>query len=174
MKAKYKVLSTKKLEPSLIEKAKENNIEIIEQEFISIKPIWSEAKSVEVSACFQKPYVVFTSANAVAAVDEYLHPHDTFFVPGWKIFCLSGKTKAAVLKSAAVPKTIVGEAQSAAALADKIIEQRAEEIVFFCGNQRRDELPATLKTKGVRVHEVVVYETTGTPCRTEEDFDAVN
>jgi len=31
---KYKVLSTKKLDPSLVEQAKKNNIEIIEQEFI--------------------------------------------------------------------------------------------------------------------------------------------
>lgn len=171
--AKHKVLSTKKLEPSLIEKAKENNIEIIEQEFISVKPIWSEEKFQEIFQFFQKPYAVFTSANAVAVVDDYLHPHDTFYILNWKIFCLSGKTKKAVLKTLILPKEVVGEAENASALAKKIIEQHVKEVVFFCGNRRREELPSILKDGGVVVHEVVVYENTETPIVVNDDFDAV-
>jgi len=44
-------------------------------------------------------------------------------------------------------------------LANSIIEQNIPSVVFFCGNIRRDELPATLVVKGIEVKEVVVYET---------------
>ena len=43
--AKYKILSTKKLEASLIEKAKQNNIEIVEQPAISINTISTKEKA---------------------------------------------------------------------------------------------------------------------------------
>lgn len=173
MKAKHRVLSTKKLEPSLVQKASEHGIEIIEQEAISIKPVWSEEKFNEVSRFLQKPYVAFTSANAVAGVEAYLHAHDGFNVPVWKIFCLSGKTKRAVLQTPVLPNAIVGEAESAAALAGEILKQDVQEIVFFCGNKRRDELPAVLKAAGVLLHEVVVYETVATPVKAAEGADAV-
>ena len=46
--AKYKILSTKKLEASLIEKAKQNNIEIVEQPAISINTISTKEKWQEI------------------------------------------------------------------------------------------------------------------------------
>ena len=51
---KHKVLSTKKLEPSLVEQANQNGIEIIEQEFISVKPILSKEKQDEIMPWLQK------------------------------------------------------------------------------------------------------------------------
>ena len=171
--AKHKVLSTKKLEPSLVEKAKEAGIEIFEQEFISIRPIWSEGKFNEISRFFHKPYVAFTSANAVVNVNAYLHSHDAFPVPAWKFFCLSGKTKEAVLKSLVPMEDIVGEAENAASLAAKVLEQNVQEIVFFCGNKRRDTLSNILEEAGVIVHEVVVYETLETPQVSTESIDGI-
>lgn len=171
--AKHKVLSTKKLESSLVEKALSAGIEIIEQEFIAIKPIWSEEKFQEIFPTFKKSHVAFTSANAVAVADSYLHPNDTFYVPDWKIFCLSGKTKEAVLKSLVLPKTIVGEAANATALAEEIIRQNIQEIVFFCGDKRRDELPKKLQAASIVVQEVVVYKTIETASTVDVSFDAV-
>ena len=77
--AKYKVLSTKKLSPLLIEESKQNSIQIIEQEFISVQPIITKDKIKEVLdlAKSGKEYVAFTSANAVTPFYEYLHQHDT-------------------------------------------------------------------------------------------------
>jgi uroporphyrinogen-III synthase len=171
----YKVLSTKKISPSLITKAKQNNIEIIEQEFISIKPILTKEKYEQVMPIVlntKVSNVVFTSANAVEAVKNYLHHGVTRFVPNWNIFCLSGKTKNS-LNPNIKESQIIATAENASALAQKIIEHNAKEIVFFCGNKRRDELPEILKKTGIKLEEIVVYETVETPVVSTKDFDGI-
>lgn len=174
--AKYKVLSTKKLEPSLVELAKENGIEIIEQEFISIRPIWNrETSDAILNLVTEKKIatIALTSANAVDALNSYMHVGDTFYVIKWNIFCLSGKTKQAVLNAKLLEKNIIGEARNASELAQRIVETKVSEIIFFCGDKRRDELPNTLKKANIKVHEVVLYETIDTPVKIDEDFDAI-
>ena len=173
--AKHKVLSTKKLEPSLVEKAKENDIEIIEQEAIRVHPILTKEKWDEIFQIIEsrKEYVVFTSSNAVDAVKKYLHTYINPFAVHWKILCLSGKTKEAVEESAEIIGSIEDVAENAAALAERIIAKRIKEVVFFCGNKRRDELPGLLKMAGIQVNEVVVYETTETPTVVVDNIDAV-
>lgn len=171
--ARHKLLSTKKLQPSLIAWAGQKSIEIIEQEFISVKPIWSEEKIKEVHACFFKPFVAFTSAHAVEITNSYLHIRDTYYIVDWKIFCLSGKTKEAVFAAHSLKNNIVGEAENAAALAQVIIEQKVPKVVFFCGNKRRDTLPKLLNEANIVVQEVVVYETMETPTITTENLDGI-
>lgn len=168
-----KVLSTKKLSPSLIEQARQYGLDIIEQEFIAIKPIWSEEKFNEIYKLFIKPYAIFTSANAVEIVDKYLHPHDTYYVVDWKIFCISGRTKEAVINASMLEKNIMATADYGKDLAQKIVEQGIKEVVFFCGNKRRDELPTILKQHHITVHEVVIYETVEVPSILTNDIDAV-
>ena len=175
--AKYKVLSTKKLEPSLVIKAGENDIEIIEQEFISVRHNTSKEKFEEVFRLMQVgedyEFVAFTSANAVVPFEKFIGggiPHST----KWKIFCLSGKTKTALEStSGRLTGDIVGTADNAEALAHRIIEAGIKKIIFFCGNRRRDELPHLLGVAGVEVHEIVVYETVETPVAAIEDPAAV-
>lgn len=163
--AKYKVLSTKKLEPSLVAKAKENNIEITEQEFIAVKPIISKDKRAEITSWIMNPHihhVAFTSANAVYAVKNYGPGDSSPFIPNRDIFCISGRTTSA-LEPLVSKERIVATAAYGKDLAQKIIEHGVKEIVFFCGDRRRDELPAILSDAGIKVHEVVVYETSETP-----------
>lgn len=172
---KYKVLSTKKLDPSIIEYAKQNNIDIIEQEFISIKPIFTEDKQKQIIELTKSgiQHIVFTSSNAVTAFEKYLQAGDTFDLVNWKAFCLSGKTKEAILNSSYLGINIIGEAENAPELAKKIIEQKIEEIIFFCGDKRRDELPSLLQQAGTKVHEIIVYKTVETPIVAANDFDAI-
>jgi uroporphyrinogen-III synthase len=173
--AKYKVLSTRKLEPSLIEQAKKNDIEIIEQDFISVKPIWNQETFDKILGFINNKTlnIALTSANAVDALNSYMHVSDTYYVVDWNIFCLSGKTRQAVMNALLLKKNILGEASNATELATKIISRDVKEIVFFCSDKRRDELPAALKNANIQVHEVVVYETTDTPVTVTNDFDAV-
>ena len=173
--AKHKVLSTKKLEPSLVEQARENGIEIIEQEFISIKPIWNQETFDTILRFIndKKLNIVLTSANSVDILNSYMHFNDTYLVVDWNIFCLSGKTKEAIHNALLLKKNIVGEARNATELAGKIISKGVKEIVFFCSDKRRDELPAILKSANIKVHEVVIYGTTETPVTVSNDFDAV-
>ena len=173
--AKYKVLSTKKLEPSLVQQAEENDIEIIEQEFISIKPIWNQQTFDKIISLTDRGVsaIAFTSANAVDSLNSYMHAGDIYHGIRWNIFCLSGKTKEAVSNALLLIKNIAGEAEDAAGLANKIIKQEVKEIIFFCSNKRRDELPDALKGANVKVHEIILYETIETPIVIKEDFDAV-
>jgi uroporphyrinogen-III synthase len=173
--AKYKVLSTKKLDPSLIEQAKENGIDIIEQEFISIKPIWNQETFDRIIGFVNNntQNIVVTSANAVDVLNSYMNFNDTYLVADWNIFCLSGKTKSAILNALLLRKNIVDETSDATKLANKIIAKGVKEIIFFCSNKRREELPTALKKANIKVHEVVLYETAETPATVDKDFDAV-
>lgn len=175
MKAKHKVLSTKKLNASLVKKARENGIEIVEQEFISIKPVWNKetGKQIIDFAEAGKTTVVLTSNNAVDILDRYMHQGDTFYAIEWKIFCLSGTTKETILNARHLEKNIGGEATNASSLAHEILKQGEKEVVFFCGNQRRNELPSILKEAGVMVHEVVLYETVETPQVSTNDIAGI-
>ncbi len=171
---KHKVLSTKKLEPLLVEQANQNGIEIIEQEFISVKPILSKEKQDEIMSWTQKEdltTVVFTSANAVAAVKHYLPKNDAGPLH-WHVFCISGRTKNAV-STLINPEKIPATAQYGKDLAQKIIASGVKQIVFFCGNKRREELPVRLKDAGITVHEIIVYETVETPVTAIENIDAI-
>jgi uroporphyrinogen-III synthase len=173
--AKYKVLSTKKLDPLLIEKAKQHDIEIIEQDFISIKPIWNQETFDRIIdfTTENKFNIALTSANAVDVLNSYMTDGDTSYIIDWNIFCLSGKTKQAILNAKFLQKNILGEAKNASELAQKIIETGINEIIFFCGNKRRDELPERLAEANVNVQEVVLYETFETPATIDDDFDAI-
>ena len=174
--AKYKVLSTKKLEPSLVEKAREHDIEIIEQEFISITPVWNKETHDNIlsfpnSGLFT---AAITSANAAGILNDYMVADDTGYVFAWNFFCLQGKTKKAIQDAPFLRKAVIaGEAVNASLLADEIIRKEIKEIIFFCGDQRRDELPNKLKEAGIKVHEVVLYETIGTPVAVDNDLDAI-
>lgn len=75
----------------------------------------------------------------------------------WKIFSISNQSSAS----------------NAAQLASVIIKEGIKEIVFFCGDRRRDELPGKLRANGINVKEVVVYRTIETPHKIEEKYDGV-
>ncbi len=171
--AKHKVLSTKKLDPSLVQQAKENDIEIVEHEFIRVNTILTKQKWNEIFRLIESKieFAVFTSSNAVSALKKYLNDYTNPFETNWMIFSLSGKTKIALEETEF--GTVIETAENGKELAEKIAASKVNEIIFFCGNKRRDELPTLLKDAGVKVHEVVVYETLETPAMATQDIDAV-
>ena len=172
---KYKILSTKKLEASLIEKAKLNNIEIIEQAAISINIISTKEKWQEIhhSAEATSQYVVFTSSYAVQAIKSFLHFYVNTTAIQWKIFSLSGRTKESIKGHLDLFGEIIDTAQDASSLAKKIIEHKVEKVIFFCGNKRRYELPDALKKAGIVVKELIVYNMTETAQPATDDVDGV-
>lgn len=173
---RFKVLSTKRLNPTLVQQAGEAGVEVLEREFISVEPIVSDEVYQQLKPWLHRAeptYAVFTSANGVEAVKPYLQKEGVTSLPHWKVFCISGKTKEAL--AATLPGTeILATAEYGAVLAQHIIAQGdVQEVVFFCGNKRREELPTLLQAAGITVHEIVVYRTEETPRKVEEDFDAV-
>lgn len=167
------ILSTKILPPGF-HSSLPANVDLKEAEFISIQPLPLSLIQKEISRLAlpsEKLSVVFTSAHAVVDVNELLLKEDPQ-KPEIEVYCLGGATLEMVKEKLADIR-IAGEAENAAALAKKIIAESVREVIFFCGNKRRDELPVLLEEQGVKVDEVVVYRTELQPVKVSGKFDAV-
>src|SRR5205085_8256462 len=69
---------------------------------------------------------------------------------------------------------IKGTADNAAALAQKIIaDNLTNEAYFFCGDKKREELPALLKSNNIVLYEVEVYTTTIVQHTIEKEYDGI-
>lgn len=158
-KTKLKIVSTKSLSKEVIEKALMNDIVVDELPFITTAPInTDELKKTLKGFLQQNITAVFTSKNAAHAFDQIANSE----VP-WKIFCIGQSTKKFVSKIFGEEK-ISGTADSASELSDVILQDKEiKKVIFFCGKQRREELPQKLKAEEIEVEEIVVYETFETP-----------
>ena len=164
------ILSTRPVSESLLAEALSKNIEIDTLSFIETTPIETIEVQQEIElAANQMATVVFTSMNAVDAVTAMLDG----FVPEWTIYCMGYATKELV-KNYFGENAIAGTGDNAAELADEIIEnEEPEEVIFFCGNRRRDELPGKLKKQQIEVNEIVVYQTENTQHKITKAYDGI-
>ncbi|MEO7530567.1 MAG: uroporphyrinogen-III synthase [Sediminibacterium sp.] len=154
---KIHILVTRPVETEQVKKAKQKGINIDVLSFIETEAIQDIEVQQEIEwASVEETTVVFTSMNAVEAVTGMLDG----FVPQWHIYCMGYKTKQLVSEYFG-EEAIAGTADNALELAEEIIEnEEPEEVIFFCGNQRRDELPGKLQEHKIVVNEIIVYETT--------------
>ena len=169
MQNKIQILSTKKISGSCITDAAQKNICIDEMNFIDTKENISEKVKNRISDISKKNITaIFTSSNAVNAVEKIVSKQTN-----WKIFCIEPATKKRIEKL--FPgSSIVASATDAAELSKKIINEFSiKEVVFFCGNQRRDLLPTELAKHQIGVEELVVYETIETPKIVSKKYDGV-
>jgi uroporphyrinogen-III synthase len=164
------ILSTRPIAASQLEDARKKGIAISVQSFIETTAIQDVAVQQEIEwASVQETIVVFTSMNAVVAVTEMLDGH----IPSWRIYCMGYATQKLVAEYFG-EDSIAGTGASATELAENIIdEEDPDELIFFCGNIRRDELPQKLNKAGITVHEICVYETLATPHKIENKFDGI-
>lgn len=168
--ARISILSTRPLTPELIAEAADSGIDIEQQSFIETRPIRTVEVQQEIENALRlSTAVVFTSMNAVEAVAEELQQQQ----PDWRIYCLGNTTRRLVTEYFGAD-AIAGTAGSAASLASLIAAEIAvEEVLFFCGDKRRDELPDLLRGQGIEVSELVVYETLTTSQRLSRTYDAI-
>lgn len=164
------ILCTRPVTVSLVEEAGSNGIALDIVSFIETEAIENVEVQQEVEqAATQLTTVVFTSMNAVTVVTDILEGH----IPDWNIYCVGHKTKQLV-EAYFGNGAIAGTADSAFALADLIVEDdQAEEVFFFCGDQRRHELPDKLKTYGISVNEVIVYRTRAVTQKINKPYDGI-
>ncbi len=164
------ILCTRPVDHSLVEEAKQRGIALDVLSFIETEPIRDIEVQQEIEwASVEQATVVFTSMNAVESVTEMLEG----FVPEWSIYCMGHKTKQLVTTYFGAG-SISATADNAVELADRIIEtEEPEEVIFFCGNQRRDELPRKLREQNISVNEIVVYQTIAIEHTIEKKYDAV-
>ena len=164
------ILCTRPIDPALVKTAASKNIDIEVQSFIDTAAVTTAAVVTQVRQALQQPAtVVFTSMNAVTAVAEYVAEQK----PEWNIYSIGTSTDLLV-KNYFSETLIAGTAYNAADLAKLIINDRfADEVIFFCGNQRRDELPDMLRNNDIDVREIEVYQTIALPQRMVKDYDGI-
>lgn len=156
---KIRILSTKLIDESLISIAAMYNLLIDPVAFIETQDITTPCLQKRITELSQQNItVIFTSANAVEAVNKLLPAK-----PSWKIFCMNYKTKESV-ENIFGNENIIGTASNAAQLAEKVINaSSAKKIIFFSGDKRRDELPQKLKMNGFELEELILYKTIEKP-----------
>ena len=85
-----------------------------------------------------------------------------------------GHTTQQLIKKYFENTPIVGTAGNATELAELIAEQSVStKLVFFCGDQRRDELPTILHQHGIEVQEIEVYHTIATPHELHKTYQGI-
>lgn len=164
------ILCTRPLTESLLTEALEKGIAIEEISFIETTaidslPIRTEIKNIakEITT------VAFTSMNAVEAVAVILKDQPT----DWIIYCI-GTTTHQLVKKYFGAEHIAGTANSAAELALLIATDKSiKKVDFFCGDQRRDELPDILRSNRVEVNELVIYNTVTIPHIISKTYDGI-
>ncbi len=155
-KFKAEILSTRPINETLVQQAFQENINIDVLSFIETEAIDSIEVYEEIgNALTESAAVVFTSMNAVDAVANHLNVYS----PDWKIYCIGNTTKKLV-KEYFGEEMITGTASDATKLAELIVEDNeTNEVTFFCGDKRRDELVSILKDNNIEVNEIEVYQT---------------
>lgn len=161
------ILCTRPLPSSLVEEAAAAGITIDQLSFIDTESILSVEVQQEIQlASTETATVVFTSMNAVDAVTVFLDGHQ----PDWSIYSI-GTATARLIKAYFGEEKIAGTASDAASLAELIAADRfTDEVIFFCGDQRRDELPEILRQNNIEVNEIVVYQTIATPHKIDKAY----
>jgi uroporphyrinogen-III synthase len=167
-KNKLNILSTRPLKQEIVKEAAQQNIFIDCISFIETKPIQNRRLEEKIQELSEKKITaVFTSMNAVEVVKQYLPKK-----PRWDIFSI-GQTTKELIAGFFGEEHIIATANDASALADNIIDKQIKEIVFFCGDQRREELPEKLKEKYIKVEEVEVYSTIATAEKISKIYDGI-
>ena len=166
---KISILSTGLLDDEFIRDAKAKEILVDVLPFIKTESISSGPLQTEIQETLAKSAtIVFTSSNAVEAVASKLNGQK----PDWKIFGIGHATRRSVEKYFG-ERTIIGTADNGKELAKAILDANVSEVIFFCGDQRRDELPGSLIENKIGVKEIVVYKTIATAKKIEKKYDGI-
>ncbi len=164
------ILSTSPLHQSLIDKLGEHGISVDISSMINIEPVKSDSVTKQLKELFtQQATVVFTSVNAVEHVIAATAKGAKL---DWRIFCTSKATADAVKDFFGADK-IVAMADNASKLAEKIIKNKCKNVVFFCGNKARYELPDKLIKAKIAVQKIVVYNTVVTSAKMTKFYNAI-
>ena len=165
---KWHILSTRPIDSALIEEARVQNIAIECISFIETESVQNDELIFQISELSKKRITaVFTSMNAVEAIHPFLINN-----ANWQVYCIGHATKKLVAEHLS-GASIIGVGNDALSLADTVAADKPELVYFFCGDQRRDELPNKLKSHGIRVEEIVVYKTMAREKKITTDYDGI-
>ena len=141
------IVSTKKLLTAQKQVLLEQQFTVVEDDFIK-----TSYQSFELSTLHQN--LIFTSQNAVQSVLQ--HPQCES-LKSKKVFCVGMKTKALLTDNGFDVIAYTGYAADLGEIIALIYGK--ESFTFFCGNLRREVLPATLRENHITFNEIEVYQT---------------
>ena len=158
------------MEKALLEAAKAKHVQIDIVSFIDTSPAQTTGLKDEIGKIIKQPAaVVFTSMNAVNTVAAHINGDK----PNWDVFCIGNTTRELAARYFG-EQSIQAVGNNASDLADKMINSKqVKQVVFFCGDQRREELPGKLRQNGIAVQEVIVYHTISTPHKIDKAYDGI-
>ena len=160
--SRFTILVTKKISPAASAALAGDNISLLSQEFIRIRSSVTENNKAELQRQVitdDQTAIIFTSKYAVSFAAELLPAS----FAGINIFCLKGITSQYVTRYFGAGH-IAGVAANAAELAHRILENKSfNKALFFCGDKRREDLPAILQQQAINTQEIHVYQTLLTP-----------
>ncbi len=176
MKLPIRVLSTKFCADETIQKAERAGIKLIQKPLITIHHTAHEPTWLDIMKAFKQTHhtavFVFTSSNAVRALNHTMTTHNFDWPAHAEISCMEGKT-ANLVKSLWNAK-ILCTAKDADSLCDEMMRIiPLKRALFFCsGSLRGDLLPDKMQDAGYTLKEWKVYETRIEPEKLAETYDA--
>lgn len=163
----HNILFTRPVGKDLIEKAKEQGINITVVPFVNTVSASADVIKTLLQNTSEYDAYIFTSTNAVTAVANV-----NDLLKG-NVYCMAGATMQAVSEQLR-NCVVVATADNAASLADKIIaDGKAKKLAFFCGDMHLPHLPQILKEHGIEVRELEVYNTIATPTKIDVLYDGI-
>ncbi|MBC7830161.1 MAG: uroporphyrinogen-III synthase [Chitinophagaceae bacterium] len=156
MRNKIPILCTRPLSQQLIGIVEKNGYHVDIIPFIKTEQIVSAELTDRIHQfSLQSITAIITSMNAAEAVIKELNG----VKPQWTFYCIGNTTRGTLVQYFG-EEAIVGFAGSASALANTITKAGTiRDAVFFCGDQRRDELPDILSHNKIHIEELTVYQT---------------
>ncbi|MFT5102525.1 MAG: uroporphyrinogen-III synthase [Candidatus Latescibacterota bacterium] len=141
------LLSTKTLNLEQKQLILDANMEFSEYDAISITPISFKLAKIIKNG-------IFSSQNAIKSVDTY--QKKLLFGNIENCFCVGDKTASLLKENGQYVVKIAKNASELAHFINKSYEN--EDFYFFCGSNRRDELPESIKNSKNRLFEVITYK----------------
>jgi uroporphyrinogen-III synthase len=168
--APINIISTRVIDAELLQHAANHNINIVYIPFFEIKHIEPQLlqQPVQDALLNDRTAVVFTSANAVQAIGQ----SGADSLSGKRIYCTKGATLRLVEENFPTA-TVQHTAKNASELAQAIVSENEQRVCFFCGDNRREELPKLLHENGIEVLEIMVYENIPKPTTIDIPYDGV-
>ena len=148
MANKINILTTKKLLPYQKKLLLDANLEVIEEDFITVQSLRGKKQS------HINDNLIFSSQNAVNAV---LEREDSAVLKSKTVFCVGIKSKEILEENGFEVAVYTDYAADLAEIISLVYSN--ETFTFFSGNLRRDVVPNTLKENGITFNEIEVYET---------------
>lgn len=156
-----KVLFTRTIEASIIEKLSQAGHEVTCIDALTIQPLKNHEKDI-LEYCNKFYNLVFTSQHAVKNFFDVLNKNHKTLNETIKIFSTSGETRTILEKYGYTPTLSAPTAESLALLMSEKADL-SQGVHFIAGTLTLPTLPQILTAKGLAIHILKVYETLKKP-----------